>query len=176
MIFMAPKAFLPTKSPMNGLGPAQTAMCGLLCLNTIGAVVGSANKFPYCRGTAAVAIKDAINRVKHIHGRNHVIITHSKNATLIMREPLDVKIAKIDSFMRKKHFRKGTVPVLTPRWYGTPTTAYPSSMEKPFRVKADVPKDIFHNTIIDKMLDEWDDLARVEASMPMRAKPWPSQA
>jgi hypothetical protein len=39
----------------------------------------------------------------------------------------------------KKHFLQETTSVLTPRWYGTPLTDFPWSIQRPFYRRAEVP-------------------------------------
>lgn len=72
----------------------------LLCINTMGTTVeAGANKSAYCKETAAVAIKDAVKRVKHISGRNHVILTPHNAQVLVLRHERDY----IATQLRDKH-------------------------------------------------------------------------
>ncbi|EMD60229.1 hypothetical protein COCSADRAFT_164358 [Bipolaris sorokiniana ND90Pr] len=68
----------------------------------------------------------------------------------------------------RKHFLKGTTPVLTPRWTGTRLTAYPKLLRKPFYRGAEVPENMFSGTIIDRILDEWDELYTAQEKMSLR--------
>lgn len=94
----------------------------LIFLNTVHTTEQrDANRSTYCLETAAVAIKDAVERVQYIEGKHHVIITpynaqvgvlrrerdfaaytaHTRRQTAIAKKLMDIEITTIDSFMGK---------------------------------------------------------------------------